>query len=85
MNFNIDVLQIRLNKEVNMEVSDNQLFLKWNELKCMAEEMEADIVKCSRGVNAAGVRVRKSLRLLKTRAQELVKLTLDHEKAKKED
>jgi hypothetical protein len=51
----------------------------------MTEEMEADIVKCSRGVNAAGVRVRKSLRLLKTRAQELVKLTLDHEKSKKED
>ena len=68
-----------------MEVSDNQLFLKWNELKCMVEEMEADIVKSSRGVNAAGVRVRKSLRLLKTRAQELVKLTLDNEKSKKED
>ena len=50
---------------------------KFNEIKQLVADLELDAVKNGeRGNNAAGVRVRKGLRLLKRLAGALVKVTL---------
>ena len=56
---------------------------KWDEIKAVVAELELDVLKNAKGNNAAGVRVRKGLRLLKTKASELVKVTVDLDKARK--
>lgn len=56
---------------------------KWNELKKIVEALEQDVSKNARGVAAAGVRTRKGLRQLQLCAKELVKLTLETDKSKK--
>lgn len=63
---------------------DNNVLLKWSEVKELVEALEIDVVKSARGVSAAGIRARKALRTLKAKAQELVKLTLET-KVKKEE
>ena len=59
---------------------DSVVLEKWNELKSLVEALDNDVAKSSKGVAAAGVRSRKGLRLLKTKAGELVKLTIELEK-----
>lgn len=63
--------------------SDDSVTAKWDELKALVATLELDLLKNARGVAAAGVRVRKGLRDLKTRAAELVKITVELDKAKK--
>jgi len=63
--------------------TDNSVLAKWTELKALVETLELDLQKNARGVAAAGVRVRKGLRDLKARAAELVKTTVELDKAKK--
>jgi hypothetical protein len=63
--------------------TENQVLSKWSELKTVVEQLELDLQKNARGVAAAGVRVRKGLRELKVRAAELVKTTVELDKAKK--
>ena len=69
------------------DMSDNnnvdETWTKWVELKTLVEMTDLDVLKNARGVVAAGVRARKGLRLLKTKATELVKLTVEIDKAKK--
>ena len=65
-------------------MSDNPIASKWNELKTLVESLEADVAKNAKGVAAAGVRARKGLRLLQANAKELVKLTLETDKAGKD-
>ena len=62
---------------------DNSVTAKWDELKALVATLELDLQKNARGVAAAGVRVRKGLRDLKARAAELVKMTVELDKAKK--
>ncbi len=64
-------------------MDDNVVLTKWNELKTLVETLELDLQKSARGVSAAGVRVRKGLRDLKARAADLVKTTVEIDKAKK--
>lgn len=64
--------------------TDNQVIAKWNELKALIDSHELDVVKNAKGVAAAGVRARKGLRDIKAKAAELVKLTVDLDKAKRE-
>jgi len=64
---------------------ENAVLSKWAELKSLIELLEFDVNKNSKGVSAAGIRVRKGLRSLQVVAKELVKLTLEADKAKKED
>lgn len=66
-----------------MEASENIVIAKWNELKSTLESIELDVAKNARGIAAAGVRVRKGLRALKTLASQLVKLTVDIDKDKR--
>jgi histone H1-like protein Hc1 len=63
--------------------TDNPVIAKWSELKALIEVLELDVVKNAKGVAAAGVRARKGLRDLKTKAAELVKTTVDLDKAKR--
>lgn len=65
--------------------SDNQVIAKWTELKQIVEALELDVVKNAKGVAAAGVRARKGLRDLKAKAAELVKTTVELDKAKRAD
>jgi hypothetical protein len=66
-------------------MSDNEVLTKWAELKSLVESLEHDVAKSARGVGAAGVRVRKGLRELKTKAGDLVKVTLTLDKSGKEE
>ena len=65
-------------------MSDNEVLAKWSEIKTLVESLEHDVAKSAKGVSAAGVRVRKALRDLKSKAGDLVKVTLTLEKASKE-
>ena len=58
---------------------------KWNEIKVLIESLDLDVHKNASGNASAGVRARKGLRLLKKETGELVKLTIEEEKARKED
>ena len=61
----------------------SQIIDKWNEIKVLLETLELDVHKNANGNSSAGVRARRGLRLLKSSASELVKLTITEEKAKK--
>lgn len=67
-----------------MEVDSNPVLAKWNELKAIVEAIDLDVTKNARGVSAAGVRARKGLRTLKSKASELVKLSVELGKSKKD-
>ena len=66
-------------------MSDSNVLEKWNELKALVEALDIDMNKNSRGNAAAGVRARKAMRKLQSQAKDLVKLTLETDKAKKEN
>jgi hypothetical protein len=66
-------------------MSDSSVSAKWSELKSLVEAIDVDVVKnAEKGVAAAGVRARKGLRQLQTCAKELVKLTIENDKTKKD-
>jgi len=65
-------------------MSDNSVLDKWSELKTLVEALEQDVEKNSKGNAAAGVRARKGLRQLQAKSKELVKLTVELDKASKE-
>ena len=56
---------------------------KWTELKTLIESIDLDVHKNANGNSSAGVRARRGLRALKKDAGELVKLTIEEEKARK--
>ena len=64
-----------------MSATDSELLDRWNELKVLIETLEKDIQKNVGGNKSAGVRARKGLRLLKTNASEIVKISLETDKA----
>jgi hypothetical protein len=61
---------------------ENELYQKWSALKILMESLEADILKNISGNKSAGVRARKGLRLVKTEATQIVKLSLSQDKDK---
>jgi hypothetical protein len=61
----------------------NPVIEKWQELKVLMETIDLDVHKNANGNASAGVRARKGLRLLKNQAADLVKLTVELDKAKK--
>ena len=58
------------------------LLEEWNELKVLVESLELDVHKNANGNKSAGVRARKGLRLLKQRSGNLVKASLEADKAR---
>ena len=57
---------------------------QWNEIKVLIESLEVDISKNADGNSSAGVRARRGLRLLKSKAADLVKTTIEQDKKRKE-
>lgn len=57
---------------------------KWSEIKTIIESIDLDINKNAGGNASAGVRARKGLRLLKKEAADLVKLTVEADKERKQ-
>ena len=55
----------------------SNLLDEWKELKVLVESLELDMHKNANGNKSAGVRARKGLRLLKKRASEIVKISLE--------
>ena len=64
-------------------MSSEQIVEKWSEIRVLIESLDHDIAKNAKGNASAGVRTRRGLRLLKKEAADLVKLTLNVEKARK--
>tara|TARA_A100001011_G_scaffold393650_3_gene484057 strand:- start:7062 stop:7259 length:198 start_codon:yes stop_codon:yes gene_type:complete len=63
-----------------MSSRQTDLLTKWEELKVLIESLEQDIHKNVSGNKSAGVRARKGLRLVKTNASEIVKVSLAADK-----
>ena len=61
----------------------NDITEKWQELRTLIESIDLDVHKNAAGNASAGVRARKGLRVLKSQAAELVKLTVEQDKARK--
>ena len=61
----------------------NDITEKWQELKTLMESIDLDVHKNAAGNASAGVRARKGLRVLKSQAADLVKLTVEQDKARK--
>ena len=61
-------------------MSNSSLLNSWKELKVLLESLELDIHKNASGNKSAGVRARKGLRLLKSKASDLVKESLQSDK-----
>ena len=69
-----EVVQQELEKnEVEEVVSHETLY---REIKILTDSLESDVLKTCKGNRAAGVRLRKSLRLLKEKSGNFVKFTL---------
>jgi hypothetical protein len=58
---------------------------KWAEIKTIIESIDLDINKNASGNASAGVRARKGLRMLKKEAADLVKITVEADKKRKEN
>jgi hypothetical protein len=52
----------------------------WEEMKVLVDTVEVDVFKNNAGNKAAGVRARKGLRDIKSKAGELVKVSLTADK-----
>ena len=68
-------------------MSDSRLVLDvWSEFKLLVEQLEEDLHKnATKGNLSAGVRVRKSVRKLRTLGAELIKATQASDNARKEE
>jgi hypothetical protein len=64
-------------------MAESDVTAKWTELRTLVESLDVDVRKNALGNAAAGVRARKGLRLLKTTAHQLVKLSLENAKQDK--
>ena len=59
---------------------DQDLLYKWNELKMLVELTDVDVAKSASGNASAGVRARHSVRLIRKKAAEFVKVLLESSK-----
>jgi hypothetical protein len=66
-------------------MSSDTIVTAWNEIKTLVEQIEVDVTKNANGNASAGVRARKGLRTLKSKAAELTKATIEAEKSRKSD
>ena len=63
-------------KEVKQELVEQAQNLH-NELQVILDALKTDLVKCASGNAAAGVRVRKDLRLLRNKVSDVIKHTVE--------
>jgi len=62
------------------EFTKEDMSAKWEELKKLVESLELDVAKNVNGNKSAGTRARKGLRLIKSKAAEVVKASLESDK-----
>lgn len=62
------------------QFTKEEMSTQWEELKKLVESLELDVVKNISGNKSAGVRARKGLRLLKQKASDVVKTSLNTDK-----
>lgn len=62
---------------------DNQVIAAWDEIKAIVSAVDLDVLKNAKGNNAAGVRIRKGLRALKSSSAKLIKSTVELDKTRK--
>jgi len=65
-----------------MNNTDSKVIDNFNEIKNLVKLLELDAYKNSNGNVAAGLRLRKGLRMLKTKVADLVRLTVEIDKKK---
>jgi hypothetical protein len=58
---------------------------QWQEIKVLVESLDPDVNKHAKGNASAGVRARRGLRLLKTKIGDYVKLTINEDKARRNE
>lgn len=68
---------------VDMADLNQKVVEQWERLRVLMASAEDDLLKNARGNVSAGVRLRKTLRLLKKETSDLVKLTVLEDKSKK--
>ena len=64
-------------------MSSDRILETWTSIRELVESIDNDVRKNAGGNASAGLRARKGLRDLKSRAAELTKITIETEKAKK--
>lgn len=62
---------------------DNLIQDLWIEIRSLVESIDLDVRKNAAGNASAGVRARKGLRSLKSKASALTKVTVESEKSRK--
>ena len=65
-------------------MSNQEVLALWAALKDIVDQIDVDVRKNSNGNASAGVRARKGLRTIRAKAAEITKLTIDLEKARKQ-
>jgi len=65
-------------------MANDKIIKLWNELRVIFDSIENDIQKNAAGNASAGVRSRRGFRFLKKRITDLIKETIEVEKARKE-
>jgi hypothetical protein len=66
------IKELEANEET-VEITHETLY---REIKILTDSLESDVLKTCKGNRAAGVRLRKALRLLKAKSGDFVKFTL---------
>ena len=64
----------------NDDFTKEMMSTQWDELKKLVESLELDVAKNINGNKSAGTRARKGLRLIKQKAAEVVKTSLESDK-----
>ena len=62
------------------QFTKEQMSTQWDELKKLIESLELDVAKNISGNKSAGTRARKGLRLIKQKAADVVKTSLESDK-----
>ena len=65
---------------MSQEFTRDAMSEQWDELKKLVESLELDVVKNIAGNKSAGTRARKGLRLIKQKAADVVKTSLNADK-----
>lgn len=65
-------------------MSDSKVLSMWSDIKELVQNLDLDLHKNAAGNSAAGVRSRKGLRAVKKMVGDLVKVSVELDKEKKE-
>lgn len=64
-------------------LEEDNVYVKWSEVRAAVEQLDEDIAKNARGGAAAGVRARKGLRDMRKRISVIIKQMVTHDKERR--